>query len=341
MPGASATATARSAEVLARGPAAASTDTFKQRARARLRTALLRALRPYSVYQRELDQAIIEALERQGEQLERLEILADDLIAAADALRRRVALTERRLQTEEAISAQLRALPYMAGDVFSPRRAPVGEVIGFDALPTLGSTGSTYAGFEDLFRGPSERVTELQRPYLQLVAGREPVLDVGCGRGEFLTLLASERIACSGIDIDAGMIERCRAQGHDVLRADAVEHLEGLEDGGLGTVFCAQLIEHLAGSQLVRFLELTRRKLRPGGQLIAETVNPHSIPAWKTFWVDPTHRRPVFPEVALALCGLVGFASAYVFAPGHSSFEDARFEATTYAVVATAPNPAT
>jgi len=61
------------------------------------------------------------------------------------------------------------------------------------------------------------------------------------------------------------------------------------------------VIEHLSYDELLRFLTLAHRKLRPGGILIAETVNPHSLSAFKTFWVDPTHVSPIFPEVAAAL----------------------------------------
>ena len=85
-------------------------------------------------------------------------------------------------------------------------------------------------------------------------------------------------------------------------------------------------------------LELGRRKLRPGGLFIAETVNPHRVSSLKTFWVDLTHQHPIFPEVALALSAIAGFESAYVFAPTFDSFERARFEAPAYAVVATAPS---
>jgi hypothetical protein len=88
--------------------------------------------------------------------------------------------------------------------------------------------------------------------------------------------------------------------------------------------------------QLVRFLELSLRKLQPGGLLIAETVNPHSMSALKTFWVDPTHEHPLFPEVAMALCRITGFESGFVFHPnGSGNVEADRYYEGEYAVVAT------
>jgi SAM-dependent methyltransferase len=152
-------------------------------------------------------------------------------------------------------------------------------------------------------------------------------------------LLAGEGISASGVDSDAGMVERCRALGVQAVRGDANEYLESVPDGTLGTIFSAQVIEHLRYDELRRLLALARRKLRAGGLLIAETVNPHRMASFKTFWVDLTHEHPIFPEVALALCGIAGFEQAYVFAPGFDSFESARFEAPAYAVVATVPEP--
>jgi hypothetical protein len=87
--------------------------------------------------------------------------------------------------------------------------------------------------------------------------------------------------------------------------------------------------------ELLRFYELGLRKIRPGGLFILETVNPHSVPALKTFWVDPTHQHPLFPEVALALCEINGFESAYVFHPnGTGEVEVDRYDTGEYAVVA-------
>lgn len=339
MPRALANGVSRSAELLDRGPVPAYGRTLSQRARVRLRTAVLRALRPYSAYQHALDEAIVGGTLYQEERIERLEVFVDDFIATAEVLRRRIADLQQALASERALNRQLGAMPYMADDPFVHWSSPVGEVTGYRSRPAVIGNDSPYAGFEDLFRGPPERVTALQEPYLALVEDHQPVLDVGCGRGEFLALLRSKGIRGSGVDRDSGMIERCRAAGLPVTQAEAESHLEGLEDGSLGTVFSAQVIQHLSAAELCRFLQLARRKLKPGGLLIAETVNPHSVAALKTFWVDPTHRQPIFPETALALCALAGFASAYVFAPGRPSFEEAKLEATAYAVVATPAAP--
>ncbi len=86
-------------------------------------------------------------------------------------------------------------------------------------------------------------------------------------------------------------------------------------DHSLGAVFAAQLIEHLPYSELLRFVRAARDKLVPGGLLVVETVNPHAAQALKNFWIDPTHRHPLFPETVIALCGLTGFAGAYVWHP--------------------------
>lgn len=278
---------------------------------------------------------------RHTEQIERLEDLARELVLTAESLRRGVSDAEEAAawarRTIEPIAAELYALPYIADSPFRPMSSPVGEVLGYDSAVRKAEGDSDYVAFEEMFRGPAGRVAESQRPYVALVREHEPVLDIGCGRGEFLAMLAGEDITASGLDSDPGMVRRCEDLGLRATLGEANEYLDRLDDGSLGTVFSAQLIEHLAHSELQRMLELARRKLRPGGLFIAETVNPHRISSLKTFWVDVTHQHPIFPEVALALCAIAGFESAYVFAPTFEDFERARFESPAYAVVATAP----
>jgi SAM-dependent methyltransferase len=334
----------RAARLLERGPVEVPERSWPERLRARLRTGLLLLARPQARYQREIDDAIVAGLhraetelallrERYTEQTEYLEDLLRELVLTAESLRRAVLDVDATLAP---VVAELSALPYMADSRFERLPSPVGEVIGFPPHTLRPAKGSDYVAFEELFRGPADRVAESQRPYLALVRDHVPLLDVGCGRGEFLALLAEEGIPARGIDNDPGMVERCRALGVDATLADANEYLETVEDQTLGTVFSAQVVEHLPHGELQRMLELARRKLRPGGLFIAETVNPHRISALKTFWVDLSHQHPIFPEVALALCAIAGFDSAYVFAPGFDGFEQARFKASAYAVVATA-----
>jgi cyclopropane fatty-acyl-phospholipid synthase-like methyltransferase len=166
--------------------------------------------------------------------------------------------------------------------------------------------------------------------------GHEPVLDIGCGRGELLDLLREHGLAYAGVDVDPGMVERCHAKGHtDVTLAAADSYLEQLTEHSVGAIFSAQVIEHLPHQELDRFLDLSLARLKPGGLFVAETVNPHAPHALKTFWVDPTHQHPLFPEVVLALCRITGFASAYVFHPlGTHHIEDDRYRESEYAVVA-------
>lgn len=226
--------------------------------------------------------------------------------------------------------------PFMATDPFAPFDDPdAGAVYGYRGR-SAAPEADEYRAFEDLFRGSEDRVRERQRPYLPLIGGRAPVLDAGCGRGEFLDLMAEAGIEATGVDLDAGMVARAAEKGHQVREADLNDQLERSDDDALGVVFCAQVIEHMPEDELRRFFALARRKLAPGGRLIAETVNPHAPGALRAFWVDLTHEHPIFPEVALTLARIVGFPSAFVFHPtGQGDPERDRVVEPAYAVVAT------
>lgn len=211
----------------------------------------------------------------------------------------------------------------------------VGSVIGYRGATGEPVQGRTYVDFEATFRGPESRVLEIQRTYLPLLVGHEPVLDVGCGRGELLDLLREAGIEARGVDMDAGMVDHVRAKGHEVALGDANEYLRGLKPGTLGAVVALEVIEHLPYKALLEFFELARSRLRDDGLLIVETVNPHAVHAMKAFWVDPTHQHPIFPEVALELCRLSGFMEAFWFHPtGDGEFEADRNSQPIYAVAA-------
>lgn len=215
------------------------------------------------------------------------------------------------------------------------------DATDFLGRPTLGYEGSedaqagSYASFEDVFRGTSDFIADRLRPYLPLVAESGPVLDVGCGRGEFLHLLREQGTASVGIDLDESMLQRCKDDGLDAIHGDAIEYLASVEENSLGAITSFQVVEHVSTGQLRELFKNSFRALRPGGLLIAETVNPHSPGALKTFWLDLTHVRPLYPESLLFLARECGFASAHIFFPHGSDDLDANLRgAGEYALVA-------
>jgi SAM-dependent methyltransferase len=165
-----------------------------------------------------------------------------------------------------------------------------------------------YFAFESRMRGPTELVRERQRPYVEDFRGQAPVLDVGCGRGELLSLLRAAGIEARGVDADADMVAYARGEGLDVEQADLLAHLEGLDEGSLGGVFAGQVVEHLPPPALIRFLELAHRALRPGGLLVLETINPLSPIALRHYYADLTHAQPLVPETLELLVRKAGFS---------------------------------
>jgi SAM-dependent methyltransferase len=169
-----------------------------------------------------------------------------------------------------------------------------------------------YFAYESRMRGPTDRIRGRQRDYVDDFREAAPVLDIGCGRGEFLGLLREAGVEAHGVDLDADMVAYCRGEGLDVEQAGAIEHLEGLDDGTLGGIFAAQVVEHLPAPELVRVLELAAAKLRPGGLFVAETINPLSPIALRNYFADLTHAQPLVPETLELLARQSGFASVEV-----------------------------
>ena len=165
-----------------------------------------------------------------------------------------------------------------------------------------------YFAFESRMRGSVDAIRERQRRYVDDFRSAAPVLDVGCGRGELLALLREAGVEGRGIDADADMVAFARGEGLDVEQADLVEYLERLDDGSLGGIFMGQVVEHLPPGVLVRALELSARKLRPGSVLVAETINPLSPIALRNYYADLTHAQPLVPETLELLSRQAGFA---------------------------------
>ena len=203
--------------------------------------------------------------------------------------------------------------------------------------PTTLAPEAFYRTFEDIFRGPADHVRELQRAYLPMLPPHGRIADIGCGRGEFLSLLSEADIDRVGVDMDADMAAVASAAGDcEVVIDNGVDWLLTQPEGSLAAVFAAQVIEHLTAGDVERFLRAAYRALDPEcGVLIAETVNPYFIPAFRMFWVDLTHECLIYPEVALAMAKATGFSSGDIHFPGGSGDPDRdRLTVGAYALIA-------
>lgn len=165
-----------------------------------------------------------------------------------------------------------------------------------------------YVGFEDRFRGSPEAIRAGLAEYVSIFAGASDVLDVGCGRGEFLALLREQGITARGIDLNDSMVEVCLGKGLDASRSDALSYLRAQPDGSLGGLFAAQVVEHLEPGYLTQMLDAAFDKLRPGSPIVLETINPACWFAFFQSYIrDITHVRPLHPDTLRFLLVATGF----------------------------------
>lgn len=163
-----------------------------------------------------------------------------------------------------------------------------------------------YFEFEKRFRGSQTAIRAKQEHYLPFFDNHkfnfkeELVLDVGCGRGEWLELLQTRQYRAVGLDLNRVMISECKAKGLNVELMDVVTFLKGQATGSLGALTGFHIVEHLPFKDLIEIMDQTFRALKPGGMVILETPNPENIvTAACNFYVDPTHRNPI-PYQALS-----------------------------------------
>jgi O-antigen chain-terminating methyltransferase len=245
-----------------------------------------------------------------------LQVLRAQVVGEIEGLRREHSLGLQEVR-ERSSRAERRVRRFVAAftnssDVYSP------EVIHSRPLSKAvlgGDVGADfdYFGFEERFRGSEQDIKERQRVYVEFFKNADQVLDIGCGRGEFLELLKEAGITAKGVDLDLDMVLYCEEKGLDVVREDAFTYLDALPDDSLGGLFAAQLVEHFEPSRISALVNLCQRKLQPGGVLIFETPNPACLMVFaRSFYMDFSHIRPIHPEAMKFLFESAGFQNLQV-----------------------------
>lgn len=175
-----------------------------------------------------------------------------------------------------------------------------------------------YLDFENACRAPSEQLMthfQLYDPWIERLPRQAdaPVLDIGCGRGEWLLYLRSKGIEGLGIDINGEMVQHSRSQGLPVHQVDALEWLSSCPASSLSGISAFQVAEHLDFTALFQLVRHAHRTLVPGGQLLLETPNPENLLVGShTFYHDPTHRHPLTPTLLTFLLKHHGFTGLEV-----------------------------
>lgn len=212
-----------------------------------------------------------------------------------------------RVEYERIIYAEIRSVRQLPAAV-----APAG---GGDSA---GQLDIDWVHFANKFRGDADKITRHFTAYLDRFEGCQRVLDIGCGRGEFLTLLRERGIGGVGVDLHPENIAVAKGLGLEVEQADVFEYLDAAGPGSLDGVFCAQVIEHLPPASVWKLVQACSRALRPGGVVVFETPNPECLAIFSThFFVDPSHTRPVPPALLCFYLEEAGFGRIDVqrFAP--------------------------
>lgn len=322
-------------------------------ATARLRPvkqAILTGLRPVTSNQRQFNEHALAAIDGLTAAIERIardstivtqnsarvqaavtstELSVDDLQHQLAELTAAVEQIQGRLQREDALdserldalTARMSAVEAKQHLIFRTARAAItdGEVEGAVTVFSReldNAHEELYQDLEDTFRGSRDHVRALVAEYvpdIESVPSAGPVVDVGCGRGEWLEVLRDAGIDAYGVDLNETVVERCTARGLDVRHGDALAHLREVPEGSVRAVTSFHLVEHLTLDTMVALLEAAFLALTPGGVLILETPNPTNVVVGaSSFYLDPTHIKPVHPNFLQFLAHSSGFVDAEI-----------------------------
>ena len=251
-----------------------------------------------------------------------------------------------RAELERMIHGELRIIRQRAQISAAASPAPPSAQVGPGPGPIDPPLAFDYSKFAERFRGTEEYVKAGQRLYLPDFEGCRNVLDIGCGRGEFLEMMRDASVPARGIDVGAESVAVCRLKGLDAEIADVFPYLASIEEGTLDGIFCSQVVEHLPPERLPEMIRLCAERLARGGVIVIETPNPECLAIFAThFYLDPTHTRPVphpllmfyLEEYGVGLLQLRRLSPAVETMPSLGSLPDdfrgAFFDALDYAVI--------
>ena len=195
-------------------------------------------------------------------------------------------LEQIRTESERLIHTELRLVRRRTA--LSPALAPPAKMA--DRSPA----SFDYGRFTERFRGTEEYVRTGQSVYLPYFVGRTNVLDLGCGRGEFLEMMRSAGVGSRGIDLNPECVARCRQKGLAAEAADLFAYMNEQPEATFDGIFCAQVVEHLPPERVPEMIRLAASRLAVGGVLAIETPNPECLAIFAThFYLDPGHARPI------------------------------------------------
>lgn len=231
--------------------------------------------------------------------------LAAQAAAHADAERRIAAAAQAAREELQGLRAQMLGLAAALDRVAAPPpHAPQAAPRSAAALEE-----SFYPLLEAHFRGSEGDVEARLSAYREWVDAMPAgaIADIGCGRGEWLALLARWGRQAVGVDSNALVVGELRDKGLQVVHADAIEWLHGQPAASFAGVTVFHVVEHMPFGIILRLMLEAHRVLVPGGKLVIETPNPENVTvSTLSFWLDPTHLRPLPPQLlqlALRFCG--------------------------------------
>ncbi len=164
----------------------------------------------------------------------------------------------------------------------------------------------TSLNFLQKFRGDEGEIKKRQEIYLNHIKNSQFVIDLGCGRGEFLEILQKNSIQGAGVEKEPSLCAILKEKNLRYFQRDIFDFLEE-KPLDFDTVVSFHLIEHLSLKEAIYFLKLIYDKLPNKGILIIETPNPTSLFSFLNFFKDPGHKTPWHPETLNFYANEIGF----------------------------------